>query len=199
MSPPPQAPAPPAPTPQVRAAVPADAAFAAPLIQATIGAIGHTLTGEPDDAGAARVIADFFARPGHRLSAEYTLLLAEGDVPLGLAVLYPGDRAAVLDAPFRDRLRALGRPDRIVAEARPGELYLDTLAVAEAARGRGLGSVLLAACAARAAAAGLPMALLVEEGNPAGRLYHRLGFAGDEEVTVAGHRYLRLRREAGAL
>ena len=193
MSSPPQAPA-----PQVRAAVPADAAFAAPLIQATIGAIGHALTGEPDDAGAARVIADFFARPGHRLSAEYTLLLEEGGVPLGLAVLYPGDRAMSLDAPFRDRLRALGRPDRIAAEARPGELYLDTLAVAASARGRGLGATLLVACAARSAAAGLPLALLVEEGNPAGRLYRRLGFAGDEEVTVAGHRYLRLRQEAGA-
>lgn len=184
--------------PQVRPTVPTDAAFAAPLIQATIGAIGHTLTGEPDDAGAARVIAEFFARPGHRLSFEFALLLEEDGVPLGLAVLYPGDRAAALDAPFKSRLRALGRPDRVAAEARSGELYLDTLAVAEVARGRGLGATLLAACVARAAAAGLPLALLVEEGNPAERLYRRQGFAGDEVVTVAGHRYLRLRREPAA-
>ncbi|MFC5847597.1 GNAT family N-acetyltransferase [Deinococcus petrolearius] len=179
---------------QVRPARPADASFAAPLIQATIGAIGHALTGEPDELGAARVIAAFFARPGHRLSSEFTLLLEEDGVPLGLAVLYPGDRAAALDAPFRSRLRALGRPDRIVPEARPGELYLDTLAVAQPARGRGLGAALLAACAARSAAAGLPLALLVEEGNPAARLYARAGFRGQEAVTVAGHRYLRLCR-----
>jgi ribosomal protein S18 acetylase RimI-like enzyme len=179
---------------RVRPAVPGDAAFAAPLIQATIGAIGHALTGEPDDAGAAKVIAEFFRRPGHRLSAEFTLLLEEGGVPLGLAVLYPGDGAAALDVPFRDRLRALGRPDQIAAEARPGELYLDTLAVAQTARGRGLGAALVAACAARSEAAGLPLALLVEEGNPAERLYRRQGFAGQETVMVAGHRYLRLRR-----
>ncbi|WP_288432074.1 GNAT family N-acetyltransferase [uncultured Deinococcus sp.] len=187
MSRPPQVP-----VPQVRSAVPGDAAFAAPLIQETIGAIGHALTGEVDDAGAARVIEEAFARPGHRLSFEFTLLLEEDGVPLGLAVLYPGERAELLDRPFHDRLRALGRPDHIVAEARPGELYLDTLAVAGAARGRGLGATLLAACAARAQAAGRPLALLVEDGNPAGRLYRRLGFAGEEEVTVAGHRYLRL-------
>lgn len=184
-------------SPHVRPATPADAPFAAPLIQATIGAIGHALTGEAADREAARVIAHFFAQPGNRLSAENTLLLEEGGEPLGLAVLYPGDRAAALDEPFRRRLRALGLPDRIDPEAAPGELYLDTLAVAPRARGRGLGGLLLEAGVARAGALGLPrVGLLVEDGNPAARLYARHGFLATGRRRVAGHLYTHLAREA---
>ncbi|MBB5233499.1 GNAT family N-acetyltransferase [Deinococcus budaensis] len=182
---------------QIRPATPADAAFAAPLIQATIGAIGYALTGEAEDEGAARVIAHFFAQPGNRLSAENTLLLEEGGEPLGLAVLYPGDRAEALDEPFRRRLRALGLPDRTEPEATPGELYLDTLAVAPPARGRGLGGRLLEAGVARAVALGLPrVGLLVEDGNPAARLYARHGFVATGPRRVAGKVYTHLARPA---
>lgn len=184
---------------RLRPATPADAAFAAPLIQATIGTIGHALTGEPDDEGATRVVARFFAQPGNRLSFKHTLLLEEGGVPLGLAVLYPGDRADELDGPFRRRLRALGLPDRIDPEAVPGELYLDTLAVVSSARGRGLGGHLLEAGVARATALGLPrVGLLVEEGNPAARLYARHGFGASGTRRVAGHHYLHLTRQASS-
>lgn len=182
--------------PQIRPAAPEDAAFAAPLVQATIGAIGQALSGEATDDGAAAVLAAFFARPGNRLSFGHTLILEEEGRPLGLAVLYPGDGAAALDGPFRERLRALGRPDRLDPEAQPGELYLDTLAVVPGARGRGLGATLLAACAARADAAGLPLALLAEEGNPAEHLYRRAGFVSAGACVVAGHRYRRLVRPA---
>ncbi|GAA5513427.1 hypothetical protein Dcar01_02162 [Deinococcus carri] len=176
--------------PHLRPATPADAAFAAPLIQATIGSIGHTLTGEADNEGAARVIAAFFGQPGNRLSFQNTLILEEDSTPLGLAVLYPGAEADALDEPFRARLRERGLPDRIDPEATPGELYLDTLAVAPHARGRGLGGVLLEGCARQAATLGL----LVEEGNPAARLYARQGFLPAGTREVAGHRYTHLTR-----
>ncbi|EYB66598.1 hypothetical protein DEIPH_ctg084orf0011 [Deinococcus phoenicis] len=184
--------------PHLRPAAPADASFAAPLIQATIGAIGHTLTGERRDEAAAEVLADFFRQPGNRLSFRNTLILDEAGKSLGLAVLYPGAEAQALDEPFRARLHTLGLPDRIDPEAMPGELYLDTLAVAPQARGRGLGSVLLDGCAERAAALGLPLGLLVEEGNPAARLYARHGFLPVGTREVAGHRYTHLTRPAGA-
>lgn len=185
--------------PLLRPATPGDAEFAAPLIQATIGAIGLALTGEREEGEAARVIAAFFRQPGNRLSFERTLVLEEDGTPLGLAVLYPGDEAERLDDPFRARLRALGQSGEIDPEATPGELYLDTLAVVAEARGRGLGGLLLDACARHAAELGLPrVGLLVEAGSPALRLYQRHSFREVSTRRVAGHVYLHLVRSAEA-
>lgn len=51
--------------------------------------------------------------------------------------------------------------------------------VAVTHRGQGIGSAALAAMLAEADAEGLPVALHVEPGNPARRLYERLGFVAD--------------------
>ncbi|WP_084048743.1 GNAT family N-acetyltransferase [Deinococcus hopiensis] len=181
--------------PLLRPATPTDAAFAAPLIQATAGQIGYALTGEGDGGDAARVIAAFFRQPDNRLSFGHTLILEEGGSPVGLAVAYPGNEARRLDEPFRARLRALGLPDRIDPEASPGELYLDTLAVVPSARDRGLGGLLLGACLAHAAALGLPrLGLLTVPGGAAERLYRRHGFASGGVRQVAGEDYVHLVR-----
>lgn len=178
----------------VRPAQTFDAAFAAPLIAQTIGSIGHALTGTASDDEAAHVIAQFFPLRGHRLSFTHTLIAERGGVPLGLAVLYPGEFALQLDQPFRDFLHSRGLPGEVVSEGLPGELYLDTLAVSDGARGQGIGAELLRACAGKAAQAKLPLALLVEETNPAQRLYTRHGFHEAGRLTLAGHTYLRLRQ-----
>lgn len=62
-------------------------------------------------------------------------------------------------------------------------LHLDQLHLAVGWRGRGIGGQLLAALLARAAAARSSVALDVIRGNPAIRLYERLGFrvAGEDE------------------
>ena len=102
------------------------------------------------------MLLGFFPLAGNRLSHTHTLIAEGPGGPLGLAVAYPGSEAEALDAPFHERLRALGLPDRIDPEAGPDELYLDTLAVAEGARGQGVGRLLLDAVAARARESGLP-------------------------------------------
>lgn len=178
----------------IRPAQPADAAFAAPLIQSAIGAIGHHLTGSTNDHDAAQVLARFFARPGHRLSFTQTLVAELDGRPVGLAVLYPGAEAGALDEPFRAQRQMLGLDPQIVSEGRPGELYLDTLATVPEVRGQGIGGQLLDACAERARALGLPLSLLVEDGNPAARLYLRSGFSEVGREEIAGHGYARLWR-----
>ncbi|WP_216323228.1 GNAT family N-acetyltransferase [Deinococcus aestuarii] len=178
---------------QIRPARPFDAAFAVPLMQATIGRIGLALTGAESDTGAARVLLGFFPLRDNRLSHTHTLIAEGPGRPLGLAVAYPGSEAQALDAPFRERLRALGLPDRIDPEATPGELYLDTLAVVEEARGQGVGGRLLGAVAARARELGLSrVGLLAGEANPAARLYERHGYRAAGERVVAGGRYRHL-------
>lgn len=178
---------------RIRPAQTFDAAFAAPLIQEAIGRVGQHLTGTDNDGDAAHVIADFFVSRGNRLSFTHTLIAeGNGGRPVGLAVLYPGDFAQALDAPFREHRRLLGLDPYIPAEAQVGELYLDTLATVAQARGQGVGTALLGACAGRARALGLPLTLLVEDGNPAARLYARSGFLPAGERELAGHRYTRL-------
>ena len=183
-------------TPTIRPAQTFDAEFAAPLIQEAIGAIGHHLTGTDNDADAAHVIAQFFPLRGHRLSFTNVLMAeGEGGQPLGLAVLYPGDLAAALDDIWRAHRRSLGLEGEITTEARPGELYLDTLATLPAARGQGIGAALLGACAGRAREQGLTLTLLVEDGNPARRLYERQGLREVGREELAGHHYARLSRQ----
>ncbi len=184
---------------QLRPAHPFDAAFAVPLIQATIGRIGYALIGVTDDVAAERTLLGFYPLRGNRLSFEHQLIAqAPSGEPLGLILAYPGDHAEAMDEPFRERLRALGLPDRIESGGTPGELYVDTLAVTEAARGQGIGARLLDAAVERAATLGLhQVGLLVEDGNPAARLYARQGFRPAGTRALAGGTYTHLVRDVG--
>lgn len=182
----------------IRPAQTFDAAFAAPLIQEATGRVGQHLTGTTNDGDAAHVIAEFFVGRGNRLSFTHALIAEGAGRPLGVAVLYPGEFAEALDHPFREHRRLLGLDPAIPTEARAGELYLDTLATVAAARGRGVGAALLGACAERARSLGLPLTLLVEDGNPAARLYARSGFVPVGRQDLAGHTYTRLARHPDA-
>ncbi len=174
----------------VRPAQPLDAPFAVPLIQATIGPVGLALTGAASDHEAERILLGFFARPGHRLSFEHTWVAERAGEALGVLVGYPGSDARALDAAFRKWRRSRGLPGAVTSEGRPGEWYVDTLAVSEPARAQGLGAQLLQEAAAQATRCGLPrVGLLVEKGNRAAALYRREGFQEAGERTLAGHRY----------
>lgn len=181
----------------IRPAHPFDAAFAVPLIQATIGPIGQALTGASASVEAERAMLGFYPLRGNRLSFEHQLIAqAPTGEALGLLLAYPGALAGALDDPFRERLRALGLPGHVESEGTPGELYVDTLAVTEAARGRGIGGRLLDAAADRAAVLGLNrVGLLVEDGNPAARLYDRQGFRPAGTRRLAGGTYTHLVRD----
>lgn len=174
----------------IRPAAAFDAAFAVPLVQQTIGRVGLALTGADSDTGAARAMLGFFPLRGNRLSYQNVLIAARGAEPLGLLLAYPGADAHALDDPFRERLASLGLPAQVESEGTPGELYVDTLAVTEAARGGGVGAALLAAAAGQTRTLGLGrVGLLVEDGNRAATLYARMGFRPAGTRTLAGGTY----------
>lgn len=181
----------------VRPAHADDAAFAVPLIQETIGHIGLALTGAVTEAEAEGVILEFFARSGNRLSFQNVWIAQRSGEVLGLLLGYAGADSGALDEPFREHLRGRGLPTDIVSEGLPGEWYLDTLAVTEAARGHGVGARLLREAATQASANGLErVGLLVEHGNRAARLYEREGFKVAGERTLGGHVYNHMIRPA---
>jgi len=76
---------------------------------------------------------------------------------------------------------ALHRPSYSTFDGRPG-LYVEDLFVAESARGRGIGRLLMARLAAIAQARGCSrMSLAVLHWNPARAFYRRLGFTQVED------------------
>ena len=108
----------------------------------------------------------------------------------GVAVGYNGADLHRLRRRFQEQ--ALQRLDmdysQMLDETQPGEFYLDSLAVFPEYRRQGVATRLLRATCERAAALGLPAALLVDKGNPnAERLYTTVGFRFVNATMWGGH------------
>lgn len=149
-------------------------------------------------AGPSHTIAEFeelmtalVARTDSQYSYRNTLVAMDhGDV-VGVCVCYDGGRLHALRQAFVDGVRQrMGRDfSDMDDETQAGELYIDSLCVAEAFRGRGIASALLRAAIDRARREGFPAAgLLVDTANlRAEQLYTRLGFVYQNDATWGGH------------
>jgi ribosomal protein S18 acetylase RimI-like enzyme len=134
-----------------------------------------------DEPLLARLFAD--ARGGELRSAG----LGELEVELLLGIQRRAQEAeyrAAYPQAEHSIVEVGGEPvGRIVIDRRPGEVRIVDIALLERCRGQGIGSRLLRALQADAAATGRMLGLCVARGNPAARLYARLGFrevAADE-------------------
>lgn len=109
----------------------------------------------------------------------------------GICVSYDGGRLHELRKAFIKAMNDnFGRDFSGMAdETSAGELYLDSLAVTEECRGKGIATELIKASIEKAKAMGLPAAgLLVDTGNPkAESLYRRIGFKHVGDNTWGGH------------
>lgn len=120
----------------------------------------------------------------------HVALSDDGEV-MGICVTYDGAQLHSLRRAFIQAAKesfGLDYSD-IDDETGPGELYLDSLAVDERYRGRGIATELLRVAADKAAAMGLPaVGLLVDKGNPlAERLYIKAGFRYINDASWGGH------------
>ncbi len=120
-----------------------------------------------------------------------TLVAMDGIRVAGIAVSYDGARLTELRRPFLQlALLHIGRDHSgMGAETQAGELYLDSLAVLPEYRRRGIARRLVLATREKADRTGLPVGLLVDEGNPAGAaFYDRMGFRYVNDSQWGGHR-----------
>lgn len=74
-----------------------------------------------------------------------------------------------------------------LAEADDGSLYIGLIEVAPAWQGRGVGTSVIRALDEEAARGGQSLTLRVRHGNPARRLYERLGFVVEREDETHAH------------
>jgi len=117
--------------------------------------------------------------------------LSDEGEPCGICVSYDGGRLHELRRAFVDAMNTNFDRDfsGMDDETSAGELYIDSIAVAESHRGRGIATLLLNAAIKKAADMGLPaVGLLVDKGNPgAERLYRRTGFTYVDDNVWGGH------------
>ena len=120
---------------------------------------------------------------------------------LGLMVGYPAEFEATIDDALTPYLKIAGLDSktRLFAndESRPGEWYLDSLAVAPEAQGQGIGSKLLEFLPTHLKKQGqTKISLNVDLENPlAKKLYLRHGFKENGQIMIDSHTYDHMLKE----
>ncbi len=139
-----------------------------------------------------RVMTQLVLADDSQYSYRNTLVaLGENGCFLGMCVSYDGAQLHALRRAFVDAMQSNFHHDfsQMADETAAGELYIDSLAVPEEYRGKGVASALLKAMIEKGRQMGLPAAgLLVDKGNPmAEKLYTKLGFEYINDATWGGH------------
>lgn len=139
-----------------------------------------------------RVMTELVLSENSQYSYKNTMVAIDEDGGLcGMCVSYDGGLLRDLRKVFVKAMKDnFGRDFSDIAdETGPGELYIDSIAVPENCRGKGVATVLLKSVIEKAKNMGLPaVGLLVDTGNPkAEKLYNRVGFRFVGDNTWGGH------------
>lgn len=139
-----------------------------------------------------RVMTELVLSENSQYSYKNTLVAIDENGGLcGMCVSYDGGQLHGLRKAFIKAMKDNFDRDfsNIADETGPGELYIDSIAVPENCRGKGVATVLLNAVIAKAKDMELPaVGLLVDKNNPkAERLYGRVGFKFVDDNMWGGH------------
>ena len=140
-----------------------------------------------------RVMTELVLADNTQYSYRNTIVAIDEDGKLcGMCVSYDGSRLHELRAEFIKAAKDnFGRElSNMEDETGPGELYIDSIAVFESCRGKGVATALLNAAIDKAKKMDIPAVglLVVDKGNPkAEKLYGRIGFKYVGENTWGGH------------
>lgn len=179
----------------IRQATIADADSVLPIINIVFEEMEMPLFQEIPLENLFKILKQAFEMPAYRYSYANTLVYEEDGQVLGIAVGFPEAKEATIDDALAPLFPQIGLPETTRfftdKEAQPGEWYLDTLAVSEAAQGQGVGTALLTALPEYLKAKGeTKMSLSVDLQNPgAKKLYERMGFEKTGELMIGDHRY----------
>ncbi|KHO12538.1 acetyltransferase, GNAT family [Latilactobacillus curvatus] len=149
------------------------------------------------------ILEQAFAMPEYRYSYANTLVYEEDGQVLGIVVGFPEEKEAHIDDALAPLFLQIGLPETTRfftdKEAQPGEWHIDTIAVVPQARGKGVGSKLLAACESVAKANHKQIiSLNVDFNNPgAKKLYEKMGYQVVGELMIGNHQYEHMIRKIG--
>lgn len=158
------------------------------------------------DIGADKVqelLIKAFENPDYRYGYQQVLVYVDDqtDHVKGICVGYPAAAEATIDDALTPYLKQFGLSEDMQlftdVESKPGEWYLDSLAVAPDAQKQGIGGQLLDYLPEYLRAKGeMLISLNVDFGNAkAKRLYVHHGFSSDGELMIGSHHYEHLIRK----
>lgn len=145
------------------------------------------------------VLRQGYVSEGFRYYYKRAIVAVENEEVVGVAFGYPDTEESIIDAPLKNIFSSLGidSDEKMFVDKEAGEnqWYLDSIAVRDDQRGKGIGGQLLSA---------LPefidetkhIGLNVDKANPkAKKLYRRFGFVDAGEMIISGHKYDHMLRE----
>lgn len=150
-------------------------------------------------AGEHHTLKDFYIMMNTLVSREdsqYSYLntlvaMTDDDLLTGICVTYDGSKLHQLREAFIQEAKIAFDIDysNMDDETQAGELYIDSLCVAQEFRHQGIAQTLLHAAIKKAKQMGIPqVGLLVDKGNPdAERLYTTIGFEYSNDSIWGGH------------
>lgn len=174
---------------RIRKAFPADAEAIAPIMLTAMEEIVYYLIGEQDQQKATAFLAHHIAQPENQYSYEHIIVAEEDGNIIAQTCLYPGDALEQLRAPILSYLHLhFNRTPSLGAETQAGEIYIDTISVSAAARGKGIGKILLLYVIdlfvhRQKEVLGL---LVDKENTKAQKLYLKMGFKYVDDVHLFG-------------
>ncbi|WP_214703851.1 MULTISPECIES: GNAT family N-acetyltransferase [unclassified Exiguobacterium] len=181
----------------IRQATKQDSKQIAPLMYQAIHEIAYTLTASKNTSEVLEGLAGWVEHPKNRLSHKNIWVAdVEGEVA-GIIISYRGDEAEELDRPIREWLKARGSEEELDVETEGHVQYIDSLAVAEAFGGQGIGTKLIEHICTVAEEHRVPAVTLnVDQENVAAhRLYTRLGFQKEKEINISGAKFDYMKKE----
>jgi ribosomal protein S18 acetylase RimI-like enzyme len=185
----------------IRKATISDATFIALVVVEALG--DDIMERYPEHIGGQdrrrlELLAESIRQDNTLYSWRHTSIAQDTDgTPLGAIVAYPADNYMQMRTTTFAMLSDLISFDveSMDAEARPGEYYVDSIAVVPKARGQGIARQLLLHAIAKAQEMLLPAILACEPNNLGAKaLYESLGFRHDGDLFIFGHHYLRMER-----
>jgi len=174
---------------QLRKAQPQDIDSIAQLMLLAMEDVVYFFLGTQDQEQALSFLKQHIARSGNQYSLENIIVAEEDSIILGQICIYEGKLLEALRQPILDYLATTyGKNLLLEQETQSGETYIDTIAVADTARGRGIGNMLLLyAIDLFVKQRGETLGLLVDKKNPnAKRLYLKVGFQLVDTKVIFG-------------
>ncbi|MCP1996906.1 GNAT family N-acetyltransferase [Flavobacterium sp. HSC-61S13] len=155
--------------------------------------IVFSFIGKSDIEEAIQFLTHFFRSENNQYSYQNTFVAVDEHEDIwGSITCYDGGKLEELRKPVLEHISSrYGLELHPENETQAGELYLDTLAVAPSAQGKGIGSSLLQHIIQYAREQQYKqVGLLVDFENPnAQKLYERVGFKAKETLTFMGGEY----------
>lgn len=188
----------------IRKAIPADAPY---IADAIVMAVGDEITNSfAGDTHSVQDVKNLFSRLARMDKSQYSYLntlvaVTPDNEVMGLIISYDGASLYTLREAFIHAAKEELGYDlvNLADETSDDEVYLDTLAIYDAFRGKGVASALINAAIEKARPLNKPVGLLVDKTNHRARkLYESLGFQQVDERPFAGEMMDHLQKELGS-